>query len=101
MKQNCWEFKKCGRELGGSNVGELGVCPASTINAVDGVHEGRNGGRSCWAVVGTFCDGAVQDTYTMKLHSCIGCEFRNLVEHEERGKLMAPGDLIMRIRRSA
>ncbi|MGD0283853.1 MAG: two-CW domain-containing protein, partial [Dissulfurispiraceae bacterium] len=25
---NCWEFKKCGREMGGVNIEQLGVCPA-------------------------------------------------------------------------
>jgi hypothetical protein len=101
MQQNCWEFKQCGREPGGSKVHEMGECPAATTSAVDGIHGGKNGGRSCWAVVGTFCDGVVQDTYTMKLHSCIGCEFRSVVEHDERGHLVQPGDIIMRIRRSA
>ena len=41
-KLNCWEFKKCGREAGGSKVGELGLCPAATTRAVDGVHDGKN-----------------------------------------------------------
>lgn len=26
IEKNCWEFKKCGRETGGSKVKELGVC---------------------------------------------------------------------------
>lgn len=101
MKQNCWEFKACGREPGGSKAHEMGVCPAATITAVDGIHGGVNGGRTCWAVVGTLCDGVVQDTYAQKLHNCIGCAFRSQVEHEEQGSLMPPGDIIMRIRRSA
>jgi len=25
-KLNCWEFMKCGREVGGKNVKELGIC---------------------------------------------------------------------------
>ena len=50
--------------------------------------------------VGTMCDGAVQDTYAQKLHNCIGCPFRAEVEHEEQGRLMQPGDIIMRIRRA-
>jgi len=28
--QNCWEFKKCERQVGGKKVSELGICPAST-----------------------------------------------------------------------
>lgn len=98
MKQNCWEFKQCGREMGGAKAAELGVCPAATTASLDGIHEGRNGGRSCWAVIGTFCDGETQPTYTAKLRSCIGCEFRSVVEHEERSGLMQPGDLIAKVR---
>jgi hypothetical protein len=30
---NWWEFKKCGREVGGSKVKELGFCPALLIKA--------------------------------------------------------------------
>jgi hypothetical protein len=101
VKQNCWEFKQCGRELGGAKVHEMGVCPASTENSVDGVHGGIDAGRCCWAVVGTFCEGEVQSTYAQKLHNCIGCEFRSVVEHEERGALVQPGDIIMMIRRQA
>jgi len=29
-KKNCWEFMKCGREPGGVNAIELGVCRAAT-----------------------------------------------------------------------
>jgi hypothetical protein len=28
---NCWEFKNCGREIGGIKVKEMGVCPALQI----------------------------------------------------------------------
>jgi len=37
MKQNCWEYKNCGREEGGKNIEQLGVCPAS----VDSYYEGK------------------------------------------------------------
>lgn len=100
MKQNCWEFTQCGREPDGSNVDEFGVCPAAVVVACDGIHGGKNGGRACWAVVGTFCDGVIQDSYAMKLRECIGCEFRTTVEHEEQGHLEQPGNIIMRIRNS-
>jgi len=49
--KNCWEFKKCGRENGGSKVKEMGVCPANPHH-----------GRDCWMVAGTFCGGKVQGT---------------------------------------
>ncbi|MEW6110309.1 MAG: two-CW domain-containing protein, partial [Nitrospirota bacterium] len=34
---NCWEFFRCGREIGGAKVSELGVCPAATDNSADGL----------------------------------------------------------------
>ena len=49
-KQNCWEFKKCGREPGGVKTAELGVCPAATTEKANGLNSGRNGGRACWAI---------------------------------------------------
>ncbi len=62
-KQNCWEMKKCGREPGGVKTPELGLCPASTDKTADGLNGGKNGGRICWAVTGTFCGGKIQGTF--------------------------------------
>lgn len=61
---NCWEFKKCGRENGGVNSDELGVCPAYP-----------NNGKSCARVAGTLCGGEIQGTFAMKLHNCMQCAF--------------------------
>ncbi len=41
MKQNCLEFKKCGREPSGAKVKKFGICPASTDKRLDGVTVGR------------------------------------------------------------
>ena len=82
-KQNCWEFKKCGREPGGAKNAELGVCPAATEKRVNRVHGGLNGGRACWALTGTFCGGTVQGTFAAKLKNCMDCEFYKLVSSEE------------------
>jgi hypothetical protein len=82
-KQNCWEFKKCGREPGGLKVAELGVCPAAFEKRVNGIHGGINGGRACWAVTGTFCGGKVQGTFASKLVNCMECEFYKRVGSEE------------------
>jgi hypothetical protein len=62
-KRNCWEFKKCGREDGGARVEELGVCLASTETRLNGVHDGTNGGRACWVLEGTLCEGKVQGSF--------------------------------------
>lgn len=73
--QNCWEFKKCGRESDGNRVNELGVCPASMETRTDGIHNGKNGGRCCWVISGTLCNGKVQGIYAAKLQNCILCDF--------------------------
>lgn len=81
-KMNCWEFKKCGREIGGKNASE-GVCPAAVDRDFDGVHEGENAGRSCWVVTGTLCDGQLQGDYKEKREGCLYCIFYQLVREEE------------------
>ena len=81
---NCWEFKNCGREVGGKNIAELGVCPASVESRVDRLNHGKNGGRVCWAVSGTLCGGKVIGTFAVKLADCLNnCEFYEKVENEE------------------
>ena len=67
MKQNCWDFKNCGRSPGGHKTGELGVCPASTAAEHNGVNSGQNAGRFCWKVSGTFCSGQVQGTFASNM----------------------------------
>ena len=83
MKKNCWELKGCGREPGGKNVKELGLCPAASDDRLHGVHGGKNAGRACWVVAGTFCDGKVQGTFAQKYQDCALCDFFELVRKEE------------------
>jgi serine/threonine protein kinase len=82
-KQNCWEYKKCGREPGGEKAEELGICPAASDSSYDGINKGKKGGRICWAVAGTFCEGSVQGTFADKRESCTKCEFFKLVRINE------------------
>ncbi len=82
-KMNCWEFKKCGREPGGSKVAELGVCPVSTEQGANGIHNGRNGGRCCWVVTGSLCKGEIQGSYAQKFGQCHKCDFYDIVRKEE------------------
>jgi hypothetical protein len=83
VKQNCWEFKKCGRQPGGQKVADLGICPATVHQQLHGAHSGKNAGRSCWVVAGSLCGGKIQGTYAQKLNNCWRCEFMNLVKKEE------------------
>lgn len=90
-KKNCWEVKGCGRERGGVNVSSLGVCPAALSadndwgrpTDYDGRNDGQMGGRYCWKIAGTLCEGKVQGSFADKLDSCVRCEFFRQVKQEE------------------
>jgi CRP-like cAMP-binding protein/tRNA A-37 threonylcarbamoyl transferase component Bud32 len=73
----------CGREMGGQNAAEYGVCPAAADTSYDGINSGKCGGRICWAVAGTFCGGCVQGSYADKRFSCLNCDFYQMVQEEE------------------
>ncbi|WP_339135275.1 MAG: hypothetical protein WGN25_17515 [Candidatus Electrothrix sp. GW3-4] len=78
---NCWEVKDCGREPNGKNVPLHGVCPVSVDFLVDGIHNGKNGGRCCWA----FAPGVTKESYDIssyyeKALGCLGCEFYKSVK---------------------
>ncbi|WP_440950970.1 two-CW domain-containing protein [Methanosphaerula subterraneus] len=94
---NCWEFKKCGREPGGENASELGICPASTETLTDGVNHGKNGGRACWAISGTMCGGKVQGTFATKVGTCLNCEFYQQVQWEEKPRFETSSKILARL----
>jgi hypothetical protein len=79
MKQNCWEFRKCGRD----KESDIGICPAVTEIYANSINSGKNGGRICWAVPGTHCDDKIQGTYAQKVLMCRECDFRWKVQEEE------------------
>ena len=81
--KNCWQVKDCGREPGGRHARELGVCPAAVCQAFTGLNRGDKGGRICWGVAGTFCEGHVQGTFAMKTDMCTECGFFMRVAEEE------------------
>ncbi len=87
-KLNCWQHKKCGREPGGTNEKELGVCPAALPSEVDGSNQGDFEGRCCWLVAGTCCEGEVQGSYAKKLIHCLHCDFLKQVSKEEGRKFV-------------
>ncbi len=82
-KVNCWEFFDCGREPGGRNVHEFGICPAATFEPADNFCGGKNGGRACVYITGTFCGGTLQGTYKDKLKDCVSCDFYHDLQKEE------------------
>ena len=99
-KANCWEHKKCCRQRGGDRVSELGICPASVETRVNGIHGGVNGGRCCYAIVGTLCGDKVQGTYAQKLSSCMDCDFFKLVVSEEGNARKSPIEISAILRNS-
>ena len=54
--QDCWEFKKCGKEK---------ECPAYP-----------DSGKSCYSITATLCRGTTQGTYDEKAGACrTTCDF--------------------------
>ena len=88
MSQNCWEVKKCGRQPGGAKLHELGVCPAATDAAHNGVNGGKNAGRFCWVIAGTLCGGKVQGEFAEKRMSCMTCDYYLQVKREQAGQFV-------------
>ena len=82
-RKNCWEVRKCGRQSGGKNTKEFGVCPVSQAFEYHGINGGICGGRSCWAITGTVCDGKRQGTFADKFLNCLECDFLKQVNEEE------------------
>jgi len=81
-KDNCWEFMKCGRETGGINIAEFGLCAAAADTSANGINGGINGGRICWSVAGLFAK-KIDCLFAKKTLSCINCDFFRLVNKEE------------------
>lgn len=82
-KLNCWEYMKCGRELNGKKVKKLGVCPVATHPYADGINEGINGGRICWAIVGSYSLYNLKGPCSGTSHFCFECDFHKKVLEEE------------------
>ena len=74
-KQNCWEYMKCGREPGGEMVAKLGTCRAATDEFFNGMNGGKNGGRICLSIAGTFSKDVFQCSCLEDLASCKDCSF--------------------------
>ena len=80
-KQNCWEYRKCGREPGGTAAGDSSVCPAAADSSCDGMNAGKSAGRVCWSVSGTFCSGRDDGSASEKQLTCFECGFYRKAKH--------------------
>ncbi|MFH1578272.1 MAG: two-CW domain-containing protein [Candidatus Omnitrophota bacterium] len=97
-KLNCWEFKKCGRQKNGAEVNELGVCLAATEVRLNGINNGKNGGRACWAIAGTLCGGKVQGRYAFKMGNCMQCDVYKTVQQEEGRDFKTGSDILDKLK---
>ena len=66
-------------------VDESGCCPTAIEESYDGVNDGANAGRLCWAVAGTD-SGSICCGFAAKLANCKACSFYQLVK-EQQGPL--------------
>lgn len=82
-KMNCWEYMKCGREAGGKNSSESGVCPVAEDVSANSLNMGLNGGRICWVIVDDLSEKNIKCSGTHDKDSCLFCEFRFKVMQEE------------------
>ncbi|MDH4161859.1 MAG: hypothetical protein OEW15_04110 [Nitrospirota bacterium] len=96
-KRNCWEFMKCGRQMSGHQAHQ-GVCPTATAVKLNGVHGGLLGGRACWVVQGTKCNGELQGSFSDKYKSCQRCAFYKAVMAEEGTKFILSPILLERLK---
>lgn len=71
----CWEFKNCGREPGGRNADEYGVCPVTVDETLEGCCGPDEACTPCWSEVGTLCGGEIQGLYAKKLGNCLKCDY--------------------------
>jgi hypothetical protein len=60
------------------------------------VHGGKNAGRACWVVAGTYCGGEAQGSFALKITDCSLCDFYNLVRDEE-GRKFEPSTALLRM----
>lgn len=85
MPRNCWEVMKCGRENGGQMALEIGECLASSCVQANGLHQGMNAGRVCWAIAGSYCDNKATCMFAIRMNGCDNCSFYKMVRVEQSG----------------
>lgn len=74
--------------------------PSLDRKRLEGVNDGTNGGRSCWALPLTSCGDTSNREFTEKFAICIQCEFYARVreEEEEDQDFALPGEIMEKIK---
>ncbi len=83
VEKNCWEVMDCGKGPRSSGNAFETICPAATNITLDGMNGGKNAGRACWLIAGTFCDKFIHGTFAEKMKSCSQCRFYKLVNQSQ------------------
>jgi hypothetical protein len=99
-KFNCWEYKKCERIRGGSKVNEFGICPAYSEERTDEINDGKNGGRACWVITGTLCNGDKHGIAADNFFKCMKCDFYKLVQNQQGKNFKSAKDIYTSIEKS-
>ncbi len=81
-KLNCWEYMKCGYEIGGHKANDSDVCPVAAETSASGMNGGDNGGRLCWLIANN-CNQDLLCSGSSHKSSCCDCEFKTQVFMEE------------------
>lgn len=100
-KQNCWEFMQCGLEPNGAKTETHETCPAAEARILNGLNGGTNGGRACWAVSGTFCNGQVEGKFATKVTTCLQCDFYKLVCREQGENFRGTAQILALLRENS
>ncbi len=95
-KLNCWDYQGCGRGPDASRPDKPITCPAGRATALDGCNGGTAGGRACWSIPGTMCEGAPRGTWEQKRTECTKCAFFRRVEVEEGLAYESAEDILSR-----
>jgi|GEM_PF-1110957 hypothetical protein len=83
LRTPCWAYRNCGREPGGHNARELGVCPAADADYHHGTNSGPCAGRICWTLADTDAHRRCGGDAMRRLQGCMSCAFFKAVRNEE------------------
>ena len=77
-----------------------GPCPVPTDVRLNACNRGNQGGRACWYLVGTQCDGKLQGTFAEKVGDCMLFDFYRVVVAEEGADIARSQDVLAHLRRT-
>jgi len=76
---NCWEIKECGRD----DPNGRNPCPVVLSHNSHGTNHGKNAGRYCWRIAGTYCNEECQGLFADKVEDCSRCDVFSRILREE------------------